>query len=380
VDRRLSRVLFVAGGYYPEIGGGELLNARHAQLIRDAGYDVKVVVPRIPGVAAGVDAWGTPFEPTERWNLANFRLIPPSVVEREIETFEPSLIYFAGPHPHDVYALPIAHRRKLPCVALYHADFRSDRAFSRLATSFYAASTARYFEALCVTTHAYGQRLRERGVDAQRIAYVGMGVDVDFFVPSETRADASQAQLLFVGALDDNHTYKRLDLLLHAVKRLLDEGIACSLTIVGDGNARAAFEREAKALQLGDATKFRGKLDNESLRAAYQHADVLVLPSPTQAEGFGMVVLEALACGCPVVTSHAAGASEVVRESGIGALWDGLDIRDLSRAIRETIEAPSPRAEIAKRARSFALTHSWRAVGERLAAAIGSKVGEPAHA
>ena len=359
----------VAGSYHPHVGGGELLNARHARLLREAGYDVRVLVGRSGG-EAGVDPWGTPYEPIEPRRIAGFSAIPASQIARVAGEFQPSLLYFAGPEPHDIFGLRVASRLRIPAALLYHADFRSDRASSRLATRAYTALGARRFDAVVTTTNAYRQRLLARGLDERRVTCAGMGVDLEFFSPPADFTRDGPARALFVGRLDSQHTYKRLDLLLGAADILARRGIALDAAIVGDGDRREHFEAQARELGLR-GVRFLGQVDNERLRAAYRESDLLVLPSPSESEGFGMVVLEAFACGCPAVTHAAAGGSEAVRASGRGAVWEGSGAAALAEAMEIALRGNQTRAQAAAQVRGYVETaHSWNAVGGHLTAAL----------
>jgi glycosyltransferase involved in cell wall biosynthesis len=368
------RVLVLTGSYYPDVGGGEALNARHVALLVRGDFDVRVLVAG--GTGAGIDAFGNRYEPVERWNAGGYGLIPPERMRREIERFDPALVYLLGPNPHDAYALRIAARRRVPAALLYHADFRSDRAISRMATHAYGALAGKHAARVCVTTRAYERRLCERGYDPRRIAYVGMGVDETFFTPPAAYDGAPAKRLLFVGRLDANHTYKRLDLLIEAVAHLRSRGDAAyRLTVVGDGDRRAEFESATAASGMSEAVKFAGQVDDAGLREAYRQADLLVLPSPTASEGFGMVVLEALACGTPVVTHRAAGGSEVVAASGCGAVWEGEGAGDLAAAIERASADPRSRGDVASAARAFVeAEYGWEAVGARLRAVASALI------
>jgi glycosyltransferase involved in cell wall biosynthesis len=233
----------------------------------------------------------------------------------------------------------------------------------------YGRTAARWFDAVGVTTHVYERRLQERGVAQNRIEYLGMGVDAELFTPGAARPRSGG--LLFVGRLDDNHTYKRLDLAIEALATLRKRGVEAHLEVVGDGNRRAIFEAMTAQLGLASAVTFSGEVGGEELRDAYRRADALVLPSPSAAEGFGMVVLEAFACGCPVVTSVQAGAAEAVTASGEGGLWDGVRVDHLADTIAGVLQASASRDEVARTVRAYAETvHSWNAVGDRLGALL----------
>lgn len=363
-----ARALVVAGAYFPEIGGGERLSVIHAWLLRRCGYDVTVLVPR-RGIG-GIDALGTPYAVALPLRLANYRAVPPRTLARELETRQPALVYFIGPHPQDFYGVRMVQRRGIPVAALYHADFRVDRVSSRAITEIYARMVSRRLDAVCTTTEGYRQRLIARGVDPGRIHDVGMGVDAASFAPGLPRRERSGA-ILFVGGMGVNHTYKRFDLLLDALAALRAQGRRYTLRAIGDGESRARFERQAESLGIGPSVAFTGTTDDAGLLAAYRAADVLVLPSPSEAEGYGMVVLEALACGCPVVTSAIAGAGEAVKASGCGALWNGIEASDLARAIDQVLTAPTPRDRVAEAAREYVLaSHTWERVGDRLCSAL----------
>ncbi len=367
-----ERILMLVGSYYPQIGGGELLNARHAQLLRAAGYDVEVLVGGERASPARADAFGTPYEIVEARPFAGFSLVPRARVEREIEAFAPSIVYCAGPEPHDVYVPGLAARRGIRSALLYHADFRGDRFASRVATRAYGALAARRFDAVVATTHAYAARLAARGIDPRRIAYAGMGVDTERFAPPPAYPQRERKRALFVGRLDAKHTYKRLDLLLDAHRLLERAGFAFDLTVVGDGERRSKFEAMARDLG-GGGVEFAGAVGDEALARAYRESDVLVLPSPSASEGFGMVVLEAYAAGCPAVVNAAAGSAEVVSASGCGAVWAGGDAAGLARAIERVLRDPAPRASVAAKARAFVEgEYAWSAVGKRLAACMES--------
>lgn len=372
-----DRVLVLTGSYHPDVGGGEALNQRHAELLAQAGFDVRVLVANGATGETATDGLGTPYTGVERWSAGGYSLIPPRRIEREIAQFAPAVLYLLGPNPHDAYARRIASRHGIAVALLYHADFRSDRAISRFATTAYAALAAKKLDGICVTTRAYERRLRDRGIEQDRIRYVGMGVDSAFFAPAERYGDREKNQLVFVGRLDANHTYKRLDLLLRALASLREKtGRQLELTVVGTGDRRSFFEEMAAQLGLSAVVRFAGQIDDAGLRAAYQAADVLVLPSPSESEGFGMVVLEAYACGCPVVTSSLAGSSEVVAASGCGALWRGEDPSDLAASIEAVLSDPAPRETVATKARTFAESeHSWDAVGRRLSGLMRDLAG-----
>jgi glycosyltransferase involved in cell wall biosynthesis len=119
-------------------------------------------------------------------------------------------------------------------------------------------------------------------------------------------------ELLFVGRLVSD---KGLDLLLHAMRRLLDSGCSPALTVVGDGPDRATNESLVQELKLGECVKFAGFVRGIELARLMNAHHVLVIPS-RWAEPFGIVALEGIACGCVIVGSNAGGLREAIGPCG----------------------------------------------------------------
>ena len=115
--------------------------------------------------------------------------------------------------------------------------------------------------------------------------------------------------VLFVGRLVP---YKGVDVLLRAMR-----GLEASAVIVGDGPLREDLQREADALGIADSISFRGTLSEEALAELYRTCDVLVLPSTTAAEAFGLVQVEAMARGKPVVSTRVPSGVPWVNQDGV---------------------------------------------------------------
>ncbi|HEY3021988.1 MAG TPA: glycosyltransferase family 4 protein [Solirubrobacteraceae bacterium] len=143
------------------------------------------------------------------------------------------------------------------------------------------------------------ERLRERLGDRATIAVAPNGVDLEEIrgaPPAPQRTD-----LVVVGRLLD---HKRIDLLLDAVARLREAGVEASCRIIGDGPQREALHAQAERLGVADLVDFRHDVAGQrELYSLLKAGRVFVFPSAR--EGFGVAVLEALACGLPVVTTSA---------------------------------------------------------------------------
>jgi len=149
--------------------------------------------------------------------------------------------------------------------------------------------------------------------------------------------------LLFVGRLV---SYKGVDVLLRAMA-----SVDANLIIVGDGPLRGALEAQARATCAGRVT-FAGGVDEAHLAALYHACDVFVLPSRTRAEAFGMVQIEAMACGKPVVsTSVASGVPWVNHHNETGVVVPPGDPAALAVALRDLLEDPALRHRLGEAGR-----------------------------
>jgi glycosyltransferase involved in cell wall biosynthesis len=138
----------------------------------------------------------------------------------------------------------------------------------------------------------------------EKCVVVPLGVDVMRFTPAH-QPHADPLALLFVGRL---RYYKGLDTLLQALTHVPK----ARLTIVGEGPMREKWEALSRALGLADRVVFVGEVEDADLPGWYQQADLFVLPANARAEAFGTVLLEALACGVPVVSIPVGRAPELL--------------------------------------------------------------------
>ncbi len=164
---------------------------------------------------------------------------------------------------------------------------------------------------------------------ADRIIELPFGVDEQRFVPAENRDAPRPFTVLFVGGMDRAHAFKGVVVLLEAISHIPN----IKAKLIGDGDLRSSYESLARKLSISDRVSFLGKLSSEELPAAYQSSDVLVLPSLSGAEAFGLVALEAQSSGIPVIASDLPGVRTVVADGESGILVPPGDAEALKEAI-----------------------------------------------
>ena len=181
-------------------------------------------------------------------------------------------------------------------------------------------------------------------------------VDTDFFCPGDAEPGHNRSALI-VSALVP---YKRIEIAIDACR-----SAGVPLTIAGDGPDRARLERMA-----GSSVRFMGRVSNDEVRDLYRRSAVTLLPGE---EDFGIVPLEAQACGRPVVALGRGGAEETVIDGETGTLVDDLSAEAFADAIGRTLDRPFDRAGIRAHAERF----SRQRFGDEMQTLINGVSTEP---
>lgn len=157
-------------------------------------------------------------------------------------------------------------------------------------------------------------------------------VDTNLFYPSHSNDKMDYKKILFVGGL---HPVKGISYLLHALRKLEEKRSDFFLDIVGDGAPyRNEYEQQAKDLGIADKVKFHGRKSKEEVAEFMRKCDFLVLPSVWEA--FGIVLIEAMACGKPVIAT-ACGQKEIIKENN-GILVPPKDVQALAQAVEYILD------------------------------------------
>lgn len=179
---------------------------------------------------------------------------------------------------------------------------------------------------------AVSEAIRERAIDygipANKITVRYVGVDTRVFAPGPVPLDRRRNRVLFVGRLVEK---KGLEVLLHAVARAKHAITGLSLSVIGDGPLRRHYER--LATELGVDVEFLGTQPQERVRSEFHQSRVFCLPSVRasngDAEGLGLVLLEAQACGVPVIATSLGGMREALLDGVTGFTFPERDYEAL---------------------------------------------------
>lgn len=216
-------------------------------------------------------------------------------------------------------------------------------------------------------------------LDWEKVVEMPNGVDTDIFSPREKDPTLVQRYglknktvILFVGHL---LPFKGLHILLDAFSKLKSENVV--LIVVGVGSSEHEYKKITAEKGLRDRVIFAGyKTQKDELPAYYNTCDFLILPSIGAPESFGMVILEAMASGKPVIVSALPGPSQLVENGVDGLIFAVADPEDLKQKIEYLLQEPDKRRVMGTAARKKVLEqYSWSRIGDRLEKILSGIVG-----
>lgn len=352
------RIAAVTCVYPPYRGGIGSAAQRQAALLTELGHEVEIYCPATEGPAG--DEWVDGvlvhrLAPLVRYG--NSALLP--ALARRVGGHDALYLhypFFGGAEPAVLGALV----RRRPYVAYFHMDVVGTgvrgavlRAYDRTV----APAILRGARAVLVSSEDYARHSTIARHRPRRLIAQPYGADTRVYRPGPADPAALRARgldpdlplVLFVGGMDAPHAFKGVPELVRAFGR---SGLAARarLALVGEGELRSGYERMAREAGLEDAVRFLGRVSEEDLVGLYRAATVTTLPSTTSEEAFGLVLTEAMACGCPVVASALPGVREVV---GTGPAAAGLavppgDVGALAVALARVVDDAALRARLSE--------------------------------
>jgi glycosyltransferase involved in cell wall biosynthesis len=291
--------------------------------------------------------------------------IPRPSIGVALEEFQPDLIHVVNPAVLGLGGLYYAKTLQIPLVASYHThlpQYLQHYGLGMLEPVMWELIKASHNQAqlnLCTST-AMIEELRTHGV--LNLDLWQRGVDTETFHPSlasqEMRSHLTQGHpesplLLYVGRLSAEKEIERIKPVLEAIPN-------SRLALVGDGPHRSALEKHF----AGTPTHFVGYLTGKQLGSAFASSDAFVFPSRT--ETLGLVLLEAMAAGCPVVAARSGGIPDIVTDGANGYLFDPADERGAIAATLRLLEHQDERETLRHNARQEAERWSWAAATRQL--------------
>ncbi len=315
------RIMIVTDAWKPQVNGVVRTLDSTSQHLRKMGHEVELITPQ-----------GCRSMPCPTYNEISLALSPSRLVKNTVEQFQPEVIHIATEGPLGWSARRFCKNQNLQFTTSFHTQFPEYiHARTRIPTH-WTYRVLRRFHSLArqvmVTTFSMEKKLQAEGF--KNLASWSRGVDTHLFHPHSRSYMGSKPNLLYVGrvAVEKN------------LEAFLSMDIDASKIVVGDG-PQLSYLRAKYPDVLFAGAKF-----GEDLVHYYSMADAFVFPSRT--DTFGLVMLEALACGTPVAAYPVEGPIDVIQSSEVGCLD-----KDLKKATIMALQKSR------KRCRQYALNFSW---------------------
>ncbi|GAA1126522.1 glycosyltransferase [Citricoccus alkalitolerans] len=295
--------------------------------------------------------------------------VPTSAIARRVEAFRPHVVHTVNPIWLSAYGVLSAGRRDLPQLASFHTDVPKYTESLRVGWARHPLESWIQFlhnkaEVNLCTSGPMVERAREVGI--QRVDLWPKAVDTVGYHPTKateqmraklTAGHPEAPLVVYVGRMSRE---KDLDQLVEPMRRVRERIPGARLAMVGSGPYREDLERMFDPAY----TVFTGYLSGADLASAYASADAFAFPSTT--ETLGLVALESMASGVPVVGVRAGGIPFVVDDGRTGFLVDPGDVDGWVDHLVRLLGHCGLRAAMGEAARAEAERHSWRAATEAL--------------
>jgi glycosyltransferase involved in cell wall biosynthesis len=187
--------------------------------------------------------------------------------------------------------------------------------------------------------------------NSEKFIEIPFSVDTNKFKPVK-KEKKENIKITFVGGMDKAHNFKGVDVLIKAFARIKNTNI--KLNLIGNGDLIDTYKKLALSLNLDDRIEFLSGISDSDKIVEYQNSDIFVLPSINSHEAFGIVLLEAMSCGVPVIASSLPGVRKVFHDNEQGLLVKPGDVNDLKKKLERLIMSQDLRARMGLNARKLA--------------------------
>ncbi|UJS22821.1 glycosyltransferase [Thiothrix winogradskyi] len=371
-------ILMVSDVYFPRVNGVSTSIQAFRQALEAAGHHVTLIAPDYGQTVADeagiirISSRKVIVDPEDR--MMRIRHI--HRLTEELRTEDYDIIHIHTPFVAHYAGLKLARKLKLPVVATYHTFFEEylynyvkwlPKEWLRYVARRFSRTQCADLDALVVPSTAMQQVLVDYGVTTP-LTVLPTGLDMRVFEPGDGAAfrekhsiPAERPVILFVGRVAFE---KNIGFLLDVTERLRGSISDILFVIAGEGPAEKSLHSQVKRRGLESNVSFVGYLRRDGeLQACYKAADVFVFASRTETQG--LVLIEAMACGTPVVSTAVLGTKDVIG-SGQGGLVAPEEVEGFAKQVERLLQGKTLHAQKTKEALAYAATWSHTAQAEKL--------------
>ncbi|HEY7638727.1 MAG TPA: glycosyltransferase [Steroidobacteraceae bacterium] len=385
------RIVMISDVYFPRINGVSTSIQTFRRGLHAAGHETVLIAPAYPAGASDDEAGilrvpsrYLPRDPEDRaMKLKAIRALRP-----QLERLEPDLVHIQTPFIAHYQGTALARALRVPVIETYHTYFEEylhhyvplmPRSVMRFAARRFTVSQCNVLDALVVPSRAMEQALLDYGVRAP-MHIIPTGMEMERFAGGDgarLRAQLGikpgQPVLVHVGRIAHE---KNIEFLFRMFAQVIRSTLNAVLVVAGEGPALPSCKAYVRTLGLESHVRFVGYLSRErELLDCYRAGDLFVFSSKTETQG--LVLLESMALGVPVVSTAHMGTADIVNpQRGAHAAPD--DEAQFASIVVRLLDDPVRRAAMSAEARAYAATWSAAAMADRLASLYAAVVDHAA--
>ncbi|MCK1797855.1 glycosyltransferase family 4 protein [Streptomyces sp. XM4193] len=343
--------------YSWDVPGGVQFHIRDlAEHLIELGHEVSVLAPADDGsvlppyvVSAG-RAVPVPYNGSVA--RLNFGVLSAARTRRWVNEGDFEVLHLHEPAAPSL-ALLACWAARGPIVATFHTSNPRSRAMMA-AYPMLQAALEKISARIAVSEYARRTLVEHLGGDA---VVIPNGVDVDFFADAEPKAEWQDGTIGFIGRIDESR--KGLQVLMRALPRILRERPGTRLLVAGRGDEQEALAELPQ--EYRDRVEFLGMVSDEDKARLLRSVDVYVAPN-LGGESFGIILVEAMSAGAPVLASDLDAFAQVLDGGSAGQLFRNEDADDLAAAAVELLANPERREELREKASRHVRRFDWSTV------------------
>ena len=333
----------------PQAGGLGMVAHSYADQLQEKDHDVTVFVPKVekdlaenkkykvitlvPWFRRGLGA----FVPQLFWRLWSF-----------------DIVHFHYPFFGSTFMVALLKKikgTKMKLIVSYHQDVHLkgwQGIYERSMRKMFLCFILNQADKIIVSSLDY---IENSNIQSYYFKNINRFVEIPFGVPRKFNKQNKNNELLqkhgfstndfivmFAGGLGTNHYFKGVNYLIRALSQIENKNV--KVLVLGDGKLRKDYEKMVKALGLTGRVQFAGYVEAKLMVSYYNLADLFILPSINSSEAFGIVLIEAMACGKPVLASNLKGVRSVVDVGINGLLVEPKNSRDIADKIKYLVNHP----------------------------------------
>jgi glycosyltransferase involved in cell wall biosynthesis len=372
------KILYISDVYFPRINGVSTSIETFRRNLCALGHIVHLIAPEYLTTSANeidvlrVPARNIPFDPEDK--LMQYGWVMERIDQLRAEQYD--IIHIQTPFVAHYLGIKLSRLLGIPCVETYHTFFEEylfhyiplvPKSLMRIIAKRFSRHQGNSLDGMVVPSNPMLNVLKNYGITTHS-EVIPTGIEPASFVLGNREAFREKFSipqhrpvLMFVGRVAHE---KNIGFLLKVLARVRVEISDVLFVIAGEGPARLSLEQEVKERGLSDNVMFIGYLDrNTELNSCYRSADIFIFSSRTETQG--LVLLEAMAQGVPVVSTAELGTRDVLKE-GLGVWIAKEELEDFSKKVIRMLGNAELRDELGKAGREYAMGWSASKQAERM--------------